>query len=232
MTNEFQTYLRDWIRDDHNLCTWAKPDPDWFIQCVKNAIVKDRKLVVGVVGKAGSGKDSALKFFQEVGSYTWVGQWAFANPLKKIAEIMGFTKEQLVDRKLKETVDEFWGISPRKFLQMCGTEMFRDVWREDVWIKLATRDIQKLLTTRDIVFVTDVRFPNEAKAIKEMGGIIVRVERPGFENGVDPNHPSEKLVDTIPYDLKIENTAKDANAWAMKFAKELAMNFKKDAFYY
>ena len=41
--------------------------------------------------------------------------------------------------------------------------------------------------------ITDVRFPNEAKAVKDRGGILIRINRPGFENTGD--HLSEIALD-------------------------------------
>jgi len=51
--------------------------------------------------------------------------------------------------------------------------------------------------------ITDVRFPNEARAIKNKGGIVIRVNRPG----VSPinNHPSEVGLDDWKFDYVINN---------------------------
>jgi hypothetical protein len=53
--------------------------------------------------------------------------------------------------------------------------------------------------------VTDVRFPNEAKAIKDRGGIIIRVDRPGIKP-INP-HPSETALDNWEFDYKIANVS-------------------------
>lgn len=52
--------------------------------------------------------------------------------------------------------------------------------------------------------ISDVRFPNEAKAIKELGGVIIRVERVGLES--NDTHSSETAMREIAPDYIIENT--------------------------
>ena len=53
--------------------------------------------------------------------------------------------------------------------------------------------------------VSDCRFENEAQAIKDRGGVIIRIDRPG----VKPinNHPSETAIDHWPFDYKIANVS-------------------------
>jgi hypothetical protein len=58
------------------------------------------------------------------------------------------------------------------------------------------------------VVVTDVRFPNEAQHIRDHGGLVVRVERPGAQDdgaARGSSHPSESLVDTITPDRTLLN---------------------------
>ena len=53
--------------------------------------------------------------------------------------------------------------------------------------------------------ITDTRFPNEAQAIKDKGGIVIRVDR----SGVKPinDHPSEVGLDSWNFDYKIANVS-------------------------
>ena len=55
-----------------------------------------------------------------------------------------------------------------------GTEVARTAWHDDTWIASLENKLHK--TTNDIV-ITDVRFPNEIRAIKNAGGIVIRVVR-------------------------------------------------------
>ena len=50
--------------------------------------------------------------------------------------------------------------------------------------------------------ITDMRFPNEMDAVKERGGITIRVVRPGTESGT---HPSETALDEATFDYEIIN---------------------------
>lgn len=87
----------------------------------------------------------------------------------------------------------------RPLLQRCGTDAGRDVLGEDVWVDA----VMDALPDADVTF-TDCRFPNEADAIKDAGGYLVRVIRPGFEPGPDA-HPSETSLDHYPHDLCLAN---------------------------
>lgn len=185
-------------------------------------------LIVGFTGKAKAGKTTAAN---EVGKrlfYNYgvpVNGKAFADPIREIGRIFGFSDAQLNYQELKEEIDERWGISPRKFMQLVGSEMFRTHIGPDVWVKhMFDIDIPKWVNdvkscnayaikecaAKPIYACTigDVRFKNEADAIRERGGLIVRVNRPGVDevcNGVK-NHSSEREFDLINADITIDNT--------------------------
>ena len=174
----------------------------------------DLPRVIGFTGKAKSGKDTAASVLvHEIGSGNCTTM-AFADPLKQIAMIFGFTKEQCYDQSKKEIEDEFWGITPRKFLQITGTECFRNNFRTDCWTKLLEKrvlDIRKRMAEGEMVpwliLVTDVRFPNEVDCIKSLGGIVVKVTRPTIDtSGNMYKHPSEVFIDELKADISIENT--------------------------
>ena len=244
--------LNQWLMDTFlNTSSAPRNDKAWFDQRIRETISeiieKTGKIpVVGLCGRAGSGKDSALGYFvtkstpeEHMMNEFFCGSMfcvhtAFAEALKDVAKIFGFTKAQLTDRKLKEEEDPFWGISPRHFLQMAGTEMFRKVWREDVWVKVLEKKVETLRETTDkpsIIFVTDVRFPNEAEAIKKMGGIVLRVERPDNPLAIDASHDSERFVNDIDVTAVVKNDCRSATEWSWKFAKQLIQAFKPNAFY-
>lgn len=52
--------------------------------------------------------------------------------------------------------------------------------------------------------ISDCRFPNEAKAVKDRGGIIIKIERPDIVS--NDNHASETSVDLVEYDELIVNS--------------------------
>lgn len=206
-----------------------------------------RVLPVGISGLAGSGKDSAIMLIMKLWNVSVstlgpekfatsdvcrifnnelsIETLHFADPLKEIAEIVGFTYDQVHDQNLKGVVDDFWKISPREFLQMCGTEMFRKVWRDDVWVQLARKRINVLRESiandeskQTIVFIPDVRFPNEADMIKNEGGIMIRVARAGIQ---EMNHASENQVKNLRVDIGVVNDSPTPEEWSIKFTNAL-----------
>ena len=152
--------------------------------------------IIGISGKAGSGKDTCAGFLVDRG-YVRRG---FADPLKDaVRAIFGLTDAQLFGAE-KEVVDPFWGKSPRRIMQLLGTEAVRNQIDDDVWIKSMLRFAES--SPRPIV-VPDVRFPNEANAILATGGVVWRVERPGIRS-VSP-HPSETALDGFTFSHVIKN---------------------------
>jgi hypothetical protein len=94
----------------------------------------------------------------------------------------GRTKEA---REWREQVDTWWAerlnmpkLTPRWILQYWGTEVCRNSFHDDIWIASLENKMRK---TSDNIVISDVRFPNEIKAIHNAGGIVVRVKR-----GADP----------------------------------------------
>jgi hypothetical protein len=131
-------------------------------------------------------------------------KYSFALPLKRAAaEMFGLPLERFLDGDDREIEDPFWGISPRRILQLLGTEGGRELFREDIWIKRAELELRKYQEADTGMVVADVRFPNEAQWIREMGGLLIHVVRPGMES-VAPAHASEAgysddLKDVILY---------------------------------
>jgi hypothetical protein len=97
----------------------------------------------------------------------------------------------------------------RDFLQKLGTDGLRDNLHKNVWVNALMSDYEGIYdldtdrTTYPKWIITDTRFPNEAQAIQQANGIIIRVERPG----VKPinNHPSEVSLDNWNFDHTIIN---------------------------
>ena len=174
-----------------------------------DVIPKNKLAIIGFTGKAKSGKDTAAEVFRELAGCDNCEVMSFAQPLKEIAMIFGFTREQCYNQDLKEVVDEFWGITPRKFLQLTGTEMFRNHFREDCWTKLFERriiNLKKEITGPKCVLVTDVRFPNEVDCIRRLGGSIFKIQRPSLSTSSNMyRHPSEIYIDELKADLIITN---------------------------
>ena len=136
----------------------------------------------------------------------------FAGKLKDIAgHLTGIDIEDFEDQEFKKTNlgREWWttcdeGYQPmtvRDFLQKLGTDALRNGLHDNVWVNALMADY----TEESDWIITDTRFPNEAQAIKDKGGIIIRVDRPGIKP--INNHPSETGLDNWNFDYKIANVS-------------------------
>lgn len=83
-------------------------------------------------------------------------------------------------------------VTVRRILQWWGTE-YRRADDPDYWTKAWSRKIEQFDLERTHVLVDDVRFINELSTIRAHGGLIVKIERPGFDGA--NNHASETSLD-------------------------------------
>jgi hypothetical protein len=163
--------------------------------------------IIGLGYKARSGKDTVARELERYG-YRVV---AFADALKSGArEMFKLTNAQLYGDQ-KEAVDPQWGLTPRNILQRLGTEAVRREFGDDFWIRALRRKIHGIeenLGRCERWAITDVRFVNEALAVKSWGGIVVRVDRPGAgASGGVARHASETQLDTWGgWDAVVDNS--------------------------
>lgn len=154
--------------------------------------------VIGLAGRAGAGKNTVASRIEEV-SGEFVNAISFAGPLKRsIAATLGID-ERDVDA-FKDSPSPFvyayvTSYKPRVFsmrqlLQNYGTAC-RETFGEFFWVEMALGDLRPGMTN---VF-TDVRYPNEAEKILEMGGQVWYVD--GIVNHDDPHPSEERLPDNL-----------------------------------
>jgi len=159
-------------------------------------------MLIGLSGKKRHGKSTVTNYL--VKQYRFV-EVSFAWPLKEIVgkQLLGLSDSQLYGTtEQKETIDPFWGKSPRELLQIIGTDCFRDKVHPDFWVKLGQRNINSLLFKHQNIVVSDCRFPNEVKAIESLGGTMVRIFRRNYRDDGD-QHPSETALDNYPFEYII-----------------------------
>ena len=143
-------------------------------------------MIIGICGFIGSGKDTVANMFVERGCV----QDSFAAPLKDVcASVFGWQREMLEgdtveSRDFRETPDVFWttklgvpNFTPRLALQLLGTEVLRNHFNENIWLNSLEYRIRKQLTDAPCTVISDARFRNELDLIKEMGGVIIWVQR-------------------------------------------------------
>lgn len=145
-------------------------------------------MIIGVCGLIGAGKDTIADYLVNIHQFR---RESFANTLKDaVSAVFGWDRELLEgrtkqSRAWREQVDAWWAerlgmpdLTPRWVLQYWGTEVVRKGFHDDTWIASLENKLRK--TTDDVV-ISDCRFPNEIQAIKNAGGMVIRVHR-----GPDP----------------------------------------------
>lgn len=141
-------------------------------------------MIIGVCGFIGSGKDTIADYL--VGFHGFRRD-SFAGTLKDaVAAVFGWDRELLEGRtkearEWREQVDPWWAerlgmpnLTPRWVLQYWGTEVCRHGFHDDIWIAALQARLAK---RNDHTVISDVRFPNEIRAIKEQGGKVIWVKR-------------------------------------------------------
>ena len=139
--------------------------------------------IVGILGFIGSGKGTIGDHL--VNSHGFQSA-SFAESLKDaVSTIFGWPRDMIEgstsqSRIWREEPDIYWSkkmgrnVTPRWVLQHLGTDVLRDRFFDDIWIASLERKIKQ--TSRNVV-ITDVRFPNEIKMIRENNGMLLWVKR-------------------------------------------------------
>lgn len=148
--------------------------------------------------------------------WPFVKAYSFAKPLKDISvALFGLTDKQCYgSNKEKNTpVAIRWNSMPgykgkkksfmtaREFMQYLGTDIFRAI-KCDVWSEKCISQI--LDEGSDFAIVSDCRFPDEAKAIKEAGGKIIKLNK--NSSGKDKHSSENALKNFKGCDAVIDNT--------------------------
>lgn len=178
-------------------------------------------MIIGIHGRKQCGKDTICKIIQLLDIYEREGikrdkvqfimkrltdssyiydhslyeKHAFADNLKACASIilsepveyfeLEFFKSSFTCIPISNQEGE--PMTNREFLQILGTEIGRNI-DKDIWVKSLFRDYGK---NSDWI-IPDIRFINEAEAVRSRGGILIKVER---NTGYVDNHASEHALD-------------------------------------
>lgn len=170
--------------------------------------------LIALCGAAGAGKDTVADMLP-------ARKLAFADALyREVAEAWGVEQHVLRCRETKELESPILSVahckdlgfrtncwrdfhnrprSPRQILQWWG-----DYRRDQNTGYFVWRLARELLEETDDVVITDVRFPNEAAMVRQLGGQIWQIRRPGYEAG-GTGHASDTDGSEFEPDRVIQN---------------------------
>lgn len=151
-----------------------------------------------IVGKAGGGKDTVARVMKgiiqdktAIVHYADYVKWLYAH-------YFGWDGEKTQ--------------KARTDLQTIGTDIVRNTYDEDFWVKRLIEQIQIFHGLFEHFIIADARFPNEIYAMEETFGsdqvITIRVSRPDYETNLTPEqmeHESETALDGYVTDFTVVN---------------------------
>jgi hypothetical protein len=172
------------------------------------------KLIIGICGYKGSGKDTIADYIQNQYGFT---KLSFGSKIKDIVSILFGWNRTLIEgdtdfsRVYREMEDPWLSeklkmeITPRKMLQYVGTDLLRNHLSNDIWVYA----LEKELSSFELVIVSDVRFENEFDMIQRHNGFIISVER-DLTHDITDTHESEhiwkKCLDKVNFSIKNDST--------------------------
>ena len=162
-------------------------------------------VVIGLHGPAGVGKDTIADYMVRSWGFQKV---SFAGPLKRgVSELFGIPTEDMEDRAAKERTIETWGKSPRELNQWLGTEVMRNQFMTDFFLRRMDKSI---LDAGERIVVSDVRFDNEAEyVLNNFCGSVWKVN--AFSRGQmsesTKQHSTEKPIRDSLINRSVDNTA-------------------------
>lgn len=157
--------------------------------------------IVGLAGPIGSGKTLAASMVPGAHHVQW------ADPIyRALSAMLDVPEEILRDRAQKERGFYVGGIElvPRELLRTLGTEWGRDLVHPDLWVRLTIERIDRLQESigADTFAICGTRFVNECAAIRDRGGELWWIDRPGLGRG---SHASDRQIGPGDCDRVIRN---------------------------
>ncbi|MEJ6002713.1 deoxynucleotide monophosphate kinase family protein [Paucibacter soli] len=174
----------------------------------------------GGVNGIGVGKDTVANAIKPDGFIPM----SFADTLKaSLSMTYGLPMRFVTDRHLKEVPLPGTKFTPRRLMQLWGTEIGRSI-QHDLWLKrhqlrvasamhdlprIAQEHPERISSTNGIrVSVPDVRFADEAAYVRDLGGFIAWISRPSLATvaaKLSNGHVSEAGIPTHPTDMSLVN---------------------------
>lgn len=161
--------------------------------------------IIAFAGRKQSGKTTSSEvvmdyYINELGyDEKDIKIYNFADPLKHdiCMKILGLTHDQCYgdDEYKNQITDIEWEgkkLTAREVMQFVGTDIFRKM-KQSVW---ANTTINKIAEEKpNLAIIADCRFPNEVQAVKDAGGIVIKLTLNPFNS----DHNSETALDPNNY---------------------------------
>lgn len=160
--------------------------------------------VVAFAGQMGTGKTLCADYLCAQHGYVKV---KMADPLKNMLRAIGLTNQHIEGSLKEEPLDLLEGKTPRWAMQSLGVEWGREQIGHSFWANIWAKEAQRHLTLGNPVVADDLRYINEAQAVKALGGVSVHLKRGELK---DVKHSSE-LID-FKCDHTIINDQEDSYA--------------------
>lgn len=170
--------------------------------------------VIGFTGRARSGKDFSAHILRDLYGYR---RLAFGDMLKKcmrdlnpIVTLDGERYAEVVDRLGDHESKNIPEV--RRLLQAFGTEVVRNNLGDNMWVEVVEQQIRRAWAADEnaLFTITDVRFPNEVKAVHDLGGIVIRLTRPQAGlTGDHAKHASEQHLTNVDHEVLNDTDSPD-----------------------
>lgn len=162
--------------------------------------------VVGLAAFKGSGKTTLAKYLEEKGFI----RVSFADPIRELLELQNpYLLSDSGVRPLQEVLlqHDWQSLKTSEYskqirdLMVTTGKSLRAV-DDDFFVRVAHERVAELLEDSEHIVIDDVRFPNEAKFISDIGGALIRINRPSVTNG---DNPDVSELQNFPVHFTINN---------------------------
>lgn len=152
-----------------------------------------KRQIIGIVGVAGSGKTLVWRHLVEQYGFQKV---SFSAPAKRmLVHGLGLPAEQ-IDGDDKERPDPLLcGRTGRQLTRSIISDWGRRHVGRAIWCNIWRRDASQIVGLDGNVLADDVRYPDEADVIRELGGQIWRVYRPGLNSAGQATENAQKGIE-------------------------------------
>lgn len=152
-----------------------------------------KQMFVGIVGYSKSGKSVISRELNNLWGFKQVN---FADSLKRGLSIsLRVPLEWFIEPSEKEKErEEFYGASARQVMQKIGTEGFRNLIGQEVWVDVWERYLAEITPVPTRVVVDDIRFLEELSRLRSLNAKVIGVVRP---NIIPMSHESERNIKNL-----------------------------------